>query len=587
MAAGNPPLNPRYEPHERPPWPVGAALSLQSAVIGLGHIVFYPLVVTQAAGLDAAHAAWILFASLTINGLTTIFQTVRLGWFGSGCILISIPSTVSVPFCILALLTGGPGTLASLVIVSALFQIAVTARLSLLRRLVTPTVDGTIMMLTVVTLLPIMLGQVNDVPEGTSQQALWVCAAATFVPMIAILVRSTGSLRLWSPVVAIGLGSAAAVAYGIYDFDLVRDARWVGFPADGWPGLMPQFGSAFWTLLPVFLFLAVVSVAKNNSLALNAQRVSRRNKSAINFREVQGGVLSSGVGSLVSGIIGGLPTYIGTTSSAVVLQTGCASRVVGVMMGGVILALAFFPKAWGLLAAVPGPVAGVYLAILTAPLFVEGLRTVAQDEHDYRRSLIVGIAVAIGLGFEFEVLSLNIEALWAPVLQKGLTAGGITVIVLSLYMQLFGASRRRLRTGLDPKSLPEINSFIGDFCKRQGWDEELKDRMAAVAEETVMVLCERDEGREEKSGGRKRRLTVLAGGYRHEAELEFISSPTDSGNLEDRIALIRNSDPGTEDLSAMERDVSLRLLQHYASSVSHRQYQETEVITVRIAPANG
>ena len=587
MAQVNASASPRYEPHERPPWPVGVALSVQSSVIALGHIVFYPLVVAQAAGLDAAHTAWLLLASLAINGLTTILQTVRLGFLGSGCILISIPSTISVPFCILALLSGGPGTLASLVIVSAVFQIAITARLSLLRRLITPTVDGTIMMLTVITLLPIMLGQVNGVPNGAPPQAMLVCAAATFVPMMAILLRSTGKLRLWSPVVAIALGSTAAVAYGIYDFDLVKDAAWVGFPADGWPGLMPQFGNAFWPLLPVFLFLAIIAVAKNNSLALNAQRVSRRDRRAIDFRGVQGGSLSSGLGSLVSGIVGGLPTYIGTTSSAVVLQTGCASRVVGVMMGGVILALAFFPKAWSLLAAVPGPVAGMYLAILTAPLFVEGLRTVAQDEPDYRRSLIVGIAIAIGLGFEFEVLSLNIEALWAPVLQRGLTAGGIAVIGLSLYMELFGASRRRLGTDLDPNSLPAINSFLEAFCKRHGWDEDIQGRIFAAAEETVMVLAERDEDRAEKSGARKRSLTVLAGGYRHEAELEFISSPTGVGNMEDRIALIRNSDPGTEDLSVIERDVSVRLLQHYASSVSHRQYQETEVITVRIAPTRG
>ena len=586
MAVEGASLTPRYEPHERPPWPVAVGISLQSAVIALGHIVFYPLVVTQAAGLDAAHSAWILFASLSLNGLTTIFQTVRLGYFGSGCILISIPSTISVPFCILALVNGGPGTLASLVIVSAVFQLALTARLSLLRRIITPTVDGTIMMLTVITLLPIMLGQVNEVPSGTSSQAMLVCAAVTFVPMMAILLRSTGRLRLWYPVIAIGLGSAAAVGYGIYDFDLVREAAWVGLPIDGWPGLAPRFGDAFWTLLPVFLFLAVISVTKGNTLALTAQRVSRRDKRALDFRGVQGGVLSGGVGSLVSGVIGGLPTYIGTTSSSMVLQTGCASRVVGVMMGGVIVALAFFPKAWALLAAVPGPVAGMYLAILTAPLFVEGLRTVAHDEPDYRRSLIVGIAIAIGLGFEFEVLSLNIEALWGPLLQKGLTAGGITLIVLSLYMEISGQGRRRLRTELQPESLPEINAFLGDFSRRRGWDSEMENRMTAVAEETLAVLSEREEQRQQKGGGRKRRLTILAGGYRHEAELEFISSSGESGNLEDRIALIRNSDPGTENLAAIERDVSLRLLQHYASSVSHRQYQETEVITIRIAPNN-
>ena len=102
-------------------------LSLQFALIALGHIVLYPLVVTQAAGLDPDHTAWILFASLAINGLTTVLQTIRFGFIGSGCILISIPSTISIPFCVLALVNGGPGTLVSLVVVSAIFRTAVTA----------------------------------------------------------------------------------------------------------------------------------------------------------------------------------------------------------------------------------------------------------------------------------------------------------------------------------------------------------------------------------------------------------------------------------------------------------------------------
>ena len=58
-------------------------------------------------------------------------------------------------------------------------------------------------------------------------------------------------------------------------------------------------------------------------------------------------------------------------------------------------------------------------------------------------------------------------------------------------------------------------------------------------------------------------------------------------NLEDRIALLKKPDPELPDFAVIERDVSLRLLQHYASSVSHRQYMETEVMTVRVAPAGG
>ena len=32
----------------------------------------------------------------------------------------------------------------------------------------------------------------------------------------------------------------------------------------------------------------------------------------------------------------------------------------------------------------------------------------------------------------------------------------------------------------------------------------------------------------------------------------------------------------------MEQEVSLRLLRHYASSVRHSQYHDTDVITVRV-----
>ncbi len=35
----------------------------------------------------------------------------------------------------------------------------------------------------------------------------------------------------------------------------------------------------------------------------------------------------------------------------------------------------------------------------------------------------------------------------------------------------------------------------------------------------------------------------------------------------------------------MEQGVSLRLLQHYASSVRHNQYHDTDVVTVRVESA--
>lgn len=59
------------------------------------------------------------------------------------------------------------------------------------------------------------------------------------------------------------------------------------------------------------------------------------------------------------------------------------------------------------------------------------------------------------------------------------------------------------------------------------------------------------------------------------AELEFVAGAGES-NLEDQLALIDVSDMPNES------EASLLLLQHYASSVLHRQYHGTDVVTVRV-----
>ena len=63
-------------------------------------------------------------------------------------------------------------------------------------------------------------------------------------------------------------------------------------------------------------------------------------------------------------------------------------------------------------------------------------------------------------------------------------------------------------------------------------------------------------------------------------ELEFVAA-TDETNIEDRIALLGERVSGVP----VEEEVSLRLLQHYASSVRHQQYHDTDVVTVRVEHA--
>ena len=61
------------------------------------------------------------------------------------------------------------------------------------------------------------------------------------------------------------------------------------------------------------------------------------------------------------------------------------------------------------------------------------------------------------------------------------------------------------------------------------------------------------------------------------AELEFVSA-SGTENLEDRLAYLGES-PDIED----DREISFRLLRHYASSVRHQKYHGVDIVTVHVA----
>ncbi len=96
------------------------------------------------------------------------------------------------------------------------------------------------------------------------------------------------------------------------------------------------------------------------------------------------------------------------------------------------------------------------------------------------------------------------------------------------------------------------------------------------------------EGQESKEGRRERRLVVDAASTGATAELEFKSVAVTRENLEDRLAMMSQQLPVESEMALpeletlAERDVSLRLLRHYSTSVSHRQYFDVEIITVRV-----
>ncbi|MYN67458.1 MAG: hypothetical protein F4X11_20930 [Acidobacteria bacterium] len=563
----------RYEPEEQPPPALALGLGFQFAMLTVAGIVLTPAIVVRAAGGSEDFLSWAAFAALAISGVTTVLQAVRVGRIGSGHVLLMGTSAAFIAVCVTALIDGGPGLLATLVTLSALFQFGLSTQLSLLRRILTPTVCGTVIMLIPVTLMPIMFGMLADVPEGSPPAAAPTSVIVTLIVTVGVTLRAAGVVRLWAPVIGIATGCAVAAWFGLYNTQLIADAGWVGLPAGGWPGFDLQFGVAFWSLLPAFVFVTLIGAIETIGDGVAIQRVSRRKPRATDYRVVQGAVTADGVGNLLSGLAATVPNTTYSSSVSVTDITGVASRMVGVYIGAVFIVLAFLPKFMALILAIPGPVVGAYTIVLMSTLFVLGMRVVVEDGVDYRKGVVAGVGFWIGLGFQNELIFADALGAWSGLLGNGMTAGGLAAILMTLFLELSRSRPHRLRTALNADAFPAIDKFLTEFAKTRRWSAGMTDRLRAVGEETLLTLVRQDE----EGGGEERRLQISARHDGRAAELEFVAA-TDESNIEDRMAVLGDRGAG----HAAEQEVSLRLLRHLASSVRHQQYHETDVVTVRV-----
>ncbi|MDE0601888.1 MAG: hypothetical protein OXI56_08865 [bacterium] len=565
----------RYEPDESPPLPLALGAGLQAAAVIVAPVVLTVVIVARIADQADSYITWAVFAALLISGLTTALQARRLGRIGSGHVLIMGTSGAFIAVCVAALVDGGPATMASLVVVSSLFQFLMANRLSWLRRVFTPVVAGTVIMLIAATVMPLIFSSLTDVPADTPGAAAPTAALVTLVVVGGLILRAPPAFRLWSPVIGVAVGCVVAAPFGLYDLGPVLDASWIGAPFSSWPGLDLTPGVEFWELLPAFVVVTLVGAIETLGDGVAIQRVSRRTPRATDFRVVQGALNADGVGNLLSGLAGTLPNTTYSTSISLAEVTGVASRRVGVIIGAFFLGFAFLPKAAALLISIPPPVAAAYMLVLVSLLFVQGAKIVVQDGLDHRKALLVGVSFWMGAGFQNGWIFPDLlgDGFWGVLFGNGMTGGAIVAIVMMAFMEATGSRRKKLDLPLDWDALPRLEGLLRDLASKSGWDPATEDRLVLVGEETLSSLITE----EDDSSTEPRHLVVTARPAGDGVELEFLCG-SDGENLEDRVSYVRDA-PEIPDA----REMSFRLLRHYASSVRHQKYHDVDIVTVNVA----
>ena len=564
--------NIRFEPEERPPHLLSAGLGLQATAILIAPIVVTVAIIMRSANQSESYLSWAVFTAVVISGAITMLQATRFGRFGSGYILFMGTSPTFLVVCVLAMGAGGPAMMATLIVASSVFYFLLAAQLSTLRRVITPLVSGVVIMLLAAMAAPIVFRLLADVPDSTTDVAAPLIAVVTLGVVAPLALRAPKALQLWAPLVGVVAGCVASSFFGLYDYQSVIDAAWIGLPVMEWPGLDLGLGAEFWALLVTFALISLVSALETVGDGVAVQQVSRRQPRTTDFRVIQGALNADGLGNVLSGLAGTVPNTTYSSSIPLIALTGVAARRVGVYAGAFLVATAFFPKIPALLLAIPAPVVGAYVTIFIALVFVEGLRTVVKDGLDQQKTLIIGMAFWIGIGFEYKFIFP--ELLSGPVgtiMGNGMVVGGVVAIALVQFVGLTSRRRRRIRVELSQSSLPQIDEFLRAFASRTDWNGTSTDRLRAAGEEALISLLE-----DEEATHTGRRLVVGARVVDGMAELEFSAIPGDE-NIEDRLAYLPE-EPEIED----EREISFRLLRHYASSVRHQKYHNVDIVTVQV-----
>ena len=120
--------------------------------------------------------------------------------------------------------------LAGLCVAGALAQYGLSTWLPLMRRVLTPVVSGTALILLAVSVIPIAAHRVAAVPAEAQSFSGVVVAAVTLFVVAGLGLKLSGGWRLWTPIViGIVAGCVAAVPFGLVRLSTGLEFRLGGY----------------------------------------------------------------------------------------------------------------------------------------------------------------------------------------------------------------------------------------------------------------------------------------------------------------------------------------------------------------------
>ncbi len=391
--------NELFQLNGKPSWGQAFPQALQHVLAMLVGNITPPMLIATTLSLSAADKILLTQAAMTIGGITTLLQLFPVFGFGMG-----LPSVMGVAFAYMPILTMigtqyGIAAIFGSQLVAGFLSIFIGLFIGKLRKFFPPIVSGTVVLSIGLSLYKTAITYMGGGSAAQSNGSFgsgqfWILAIVTLAVTLACSLFGKGYVRVSGMLIGIGVGYIIALIMGdIVNFNELKSAAWISLPQPF------HFGLEFKADAIVMMVLMYIVQAVQTIGDVSSTTMGGFGREATD-QELGGAIKGQSICGMIGAIIGGLPTDPYSQNVGLICTTKVVAKRVFMIVGGIMLAAGFIPKFGALMTTIPQPVLGGATVTVFAAITMSGIQLLGEQPLNYRNKMIVGIALAIGIGIE-------------------------------------------------------------------------------------------------------------------------------------------------------------------------------------------
>ncbi|MEL7623499.1 MAG: solute carrier family 23 protein [Clostridiales bacterium] len=398
-----------FELNGKPPLRFAFPQAMQHILAMLVGNITPPILVAQLLGLPEESKILLMQAAMLIGGITTLIQLFPVFGFGMG-----LPNVMGVAFAYMPILTSiglayGIRAIFGAQLVAAFVSIFIGMGIGKIRKYFPPIVSGTVVLSIGLSLYTTAINYMaggSATASNFGEPRLWAIALITLAVTLACNLLGKGYIKVSGMLIGIGAGYILSLIWGqlsgqpMISFQNVGTASWVAIPRILPWGLDFNI-SAIISMILMYIVQAVQTIGDVSSTTIGGFGREATDD------ELGGAIKGQGICGMLGACIGGLPTDPYSQNVGLIVTTKVVAKRVFLIVGGLMIVAGFLPKFGALMTTIPYPVLGGATITVFAAITMSGIQLISQQPLNYRNRMIVGIALALGVGISSVPVSLQ------------------------------------------------------------------------------------------------------------------------------------------------------------------------------------